>query len=105
MAIRETPGLLVADLDMDRLDYLRSRNYDEENLSPPEEGVEPLGCRPGQIWERDPGLYAELAQPHRYSLNYHYFEEGLDKWMEEYEAIYGGKYAGIQKKYGKLNPR
>ena len=99
----KTPGLLVADLDMERLAYLRSRNYDEENLSyPVEGGAEPMGCRPGQIWERDPGLYAELAQPHKYSFNYRYFEEDLDKWIEEYETIYGGKYAEIQKKYGKL---
>ena len=105
VAVRETPGLLVADLDMDRLDYLRSRNYDEENLSAPEGDVAPLGCRPGQIWERDPELYAELAQPHKYSLDYRYFEEDLDKWIEEYKTIYKGKYADIQKKYGKLNFR
>jgi len=102
VAVRETPGLLVADLDMDRLDYLRSRNYDEENLSAPEGDIEPLGCRPGQIWERNPELYAELAQPHRYSVDYRYFDKGLDKWIEEYETIYSGKYAEIQKKYGKL---
>ena len=103
IATRETQGLLVADLDMERLAYLRSRNYDEENLSKPGEGVEPtLGCRPGQIWERDPKLYSELVQPHRYSFNYNYFDENLDKWTEGYEKIYGGKYAGIQKKYGKL---
>ncbi len=108
VAIRETPGMLVADLDMERLDYLRGRNYDEENLSHPEESdaVEPTGCRPGQIWERRPEIYAELAQPHRYSFNYHYFEEGhLDKWIDEYEKIYGGKYGAIQKKYGKLKFR
>lgn len=102
IATRETPGLLVTDLDMERLAYLRSRNYDEENLSQPAEGTEPLGCRPGQIWERDPRLYSELAQPHRYYFNYNYFDESLDKWIEEYETIYGGKYAEIQKKYGKL---
>jgi len=103
VARRETPGLLVADLDMERLAYLRSRNYDEENLSQPVTGIEPMGCRPGQIWERDPKLYSELVQPHRYSFNYKYFDESLDKWTEGYETIYGGKYAGIQKKYGKLH--
>jgi len=43
-----------------------------------------------------------LVQPHKYSFNYKYFDESLDKWTEEYEKIYGGKYAEIQKKYGKL---
>ncbi len=105
VASRDTPGLLVADLDMERLAYLRNRNYDEENLSHPPEGVEPMGCRPGQIWERDPKLYSELAQPHRYSFNYHYFEESLDKWIEQYDTIYRGKYTGLQKKYGKLQFR
>ena len=106
IASRETPGLLVADLDMERLAYLRSRNYDEEVLSQPGEGgPEPIGCRPGQIWERSPELYAELTQPHKYSFNYRYFDESLDKWIEEYEKIYGGKYAEIQKKYGKLQFR
>ncbi|MFC1916345.1 carbon-nitrogen hydrolase family protein [Chloroflexota bacterium] len=103
IATRETPGLLVADLDMERLAYLRSRNFDEENQSQPKEGFELLGCRPGQIWERDPNLYSELAQPHRYSFNYYYFDQYLDKWIEEYETIYGGKYAKIQKEYGKLH--
>ncbi|MFX0203006.1 MAG: hypothetical protein ACFFCW_43435, partial [Candidatus Hodarchaeota archaeon] len=63
---------------------------------------EPLGCRPGQIWERDPTVYAELAQPHKYSYNYYYFNDNLDKWIEQYETIYGGKYAEIQRRYGKL---
>lgn len=104
IATRETPGILVAELDMDRLSDLRSRLQDEENLSRPEEGVEPIrGCRSAQIYERDPSLYSELAQPHKYSFNYHYFENGLDKWTEEYERVYGGKYAEIQKKYGKLH--
>ena len=104
IANRETPGILVANLDMKRLAYLRSRNYDEENLSRPEEGevFEPLGCRPGQIWERNPKLYSELAKPHKYSYDYRYFADKLDKWIEDYDKIYGGKYAEIQKKYGKL---
>ncbi|MFC2001030.1 carbon-nitrogen hydrolase family protein [Chloroflexota bacterium] len=103
IASRETPGLLVADLDLARLDYLRSRNQDEEGLSIPEEGgPEPIGCRAGQTWERRPEIYTELTRPHKYAFNYDYFEESLDKWIEEYEKIYGGKYAEIQKKYGKL---
>jgi len=103
VATRETPGILVAELDMERLAYLRSRNYDEENLSCPTKEIEPLGCRPGQIWERNPKLYSELAQPHRFSFNYRYFDESLDEWIEEYAKIYGGKYTDIQKRQGKLH--
>ncbi|MDY6764837.1 MAG: nitrilase-related carbon-nitrogen hydrolase, partial [Halobacteria archaeon] len=33
VGLREEPGVLVTEIDMDRLDYLRTRNYDEENLS------------------------------------------------------------------------
>ena len=104
VANRETPGLLVTDLDMERLAYLRSRNYDEENLSsPPEVAVfEPLGCRPGQICERNPQLFSELSQPHKFSYDYNYYNESLDKWTADYDRIYGGKYSDIQKKYGKL---
>lgn len=101
LATRDTPGLLVADLDMDRLHYLRSRNFDEENLSKPDEpNAKPLGCRPGQIWERNPELYRRLSEPSRYSYNYQYWREGLDKWVEDYERIYAGDYARVLKKYG-----
>lgn len=85
----DTPGVLVADLDMDRLRYLRSRNYDEENLSKPEDpNLKPIGCRPGQIWERRPELYKRLSEPSKYSFNYLYWREGLDEWLEEYNRIY-----------------
>jgi|GEM_PF-1181240 len=102
---RETPGVLVADLDMERLAYLRSRNYDEENLSRPEEGrvFEPMGTRPGQIWERNPKLYKDLTKPHKYSYDYRYFDKSLDKWLDDYDKIYGKDYRQrILKKYGKL---
>jgi len=104
VAHTEEPGVLIADLDMGRLEYIRSRNYDEENLSKPEDGkaFKPLGCRPGQIWERNPKLYEELTKPHKYSYNYHYFDEDLDAWIKEYDKIYGGKYRRILDKYGKL---
>jgi hypothetical protein len=87
---------------MDRLRYLRTRNFDEENLSVPEDpNWRPIGCRPWQIYERDPALYRELAEPSPYSYNYRYWEEGnLDGWLREYDRIYEGDYQRIMKKYG-----
>ena len=101
LGTRETPGLLVADLDMERLRYLRSRNFDEENLSTPEDPNEkPLGCRPGQIWERNPAHYQRLSEPSPYSYDYQYWREGLDEWTKEYDRIYAGDYARVLKKSG-----
>jgi len=99
---RSEPGVLITDLDMERLRYLRTRNFDEENLSVPDDpNWRPIGCRPGQIYERDPALYRELAEPSPYSLNYRYWEEGsLDGWQREYDRIYEGDYQRILKKYG-----
>ena len=96
------PGVLVHDLDMERLRYLRTRNYDEENLSKPDDpDWRPIGCRPGQIFERYPALYKELAEPSEYSFDYEYWREGdLDAWLPEYDRIYQGDYKRILKKYG-----
>lgn len=99
VASRDEPGVLIADLDMDRLAYLRGMLYDEQNLSVPEEGAEPIGCRPGQIWERRPELYAELAQPHQYSFDYNYHERDLDAWIDEYDRIYGGRYRALRERH------
>ncbi len=97
------PGLLITDLDMDRLRYLRTRNMDEENLSKPDDpDWQYIGCRPGQIWERNPALYKELAEPSRYSFDYEYWREGdMDAWITEYDRIYEGDYQRILKKAGK----
>ncbi|MCC7484695.1 MAG: carbon-nitrogen hydrolase family protein [Burkholderiales bacterium] len=99
---RSEPGVLLVDLDMDRLRYLRTRNFDEENLSVPEDpDWRPIGCRPGQIYERDPALYRELAEPSPYSYDYRYWEEGsLDGWLREYDRIYQGDYRRILEHYG-----
>ena len=99
-AASEKEGVLAVTLDLDRLRWLRSRNYDEENLGPPSRDARPLGCRPGQIWERDPALFRELAEPHRYSFNYGYAREGLDAWEKEYEWIYEGRYREIRDRRG-----
>ena len=100
--IRSEPGVLITDLDMDRLHYLRTRNFDEENLSVPDDpNWRPIGCRPGQIYERDPSLYKELCEPSPYSLDYEYWRNGnLDGWIAEYDRIYEGDYKRILKQYG-----
>lgn len=96
VASLERPGVLAADLDMDRLRYLRSQNYDEENLSRSDDPArKPLGCRPGQLFERNPALYRKLTEPSPYSFNYHYWEKGLDTWQEDYARIYGEGYKRI----------
>jgi predicted amidohydrolase len=100
--LQEAPGVLTVDLDMERLRYLRTRNYDEENLSKPDDpNWRPIGCRPGQIYERYPALYKRLAEPSPYSYDYEYWREGdLDNWLPEYERIYQGDYKRILDKYG-----
>jgi hypothetical protein len=86
---------------MDRLRYLRTRNIDEEIMSVPEPGFRPIGCRPGQIYERDPSLYQELCEPTPYSIDYEYWRNGnLDGWLEDYDRIYEGDYKRILEKFG-----
>ncbi len=100
-AARNEPGVLVVDLDLDRLRYLRTRNFDEENLSRPDDPAwQPIGCRPGQIYERYPELYRELAEPSPYSYDYEYWRKDLDAWIAEYDRIYQGDYERVLKKYG-----
>ena len=63
-------------------------------------GTTPIGCRPGQIFERYPEIYKRLAEPSPYSYDYLYWREDLESWLKEYDRIYQGDYARILKKYG-----
>ncbi|MFC1491044.1 carbon-nitrogen hydrolase family protein [Nitrospinota bacterium] len=96
------PGVLVVDLDMARLRYLRKRNVDVENrsLPPREGGFRYIGTRPGQIWERRPELYKPLCEPSPYSFDYMYWEEDLDAWKKDYDRIYQGEYRAIEERFG-----
>lgn len=87
LAQRDDEGLLLADLDLDRLDKIRSRYYDEEMLSPPRSDEEVFGCRPGQSHDRRPEMYAELTQAQPDAFLYHYERRGLSTWRAEYEKI------------------
>ena len=90
LAQRDDAGLIVADLDLARLDAVRSRYYDEEILSPPRPGDEVYGCRPGQSHDRRPELYGELIRPQPDAFEYHYERRGLATWRAEYDKIKGG---------------
>ncbi len=90
LAQRDDPGLILADLDLARLQAVRSRYYDEEILSPPGPGDEVYGCRPGQSHDRRPELYGELTRPQADAFEYHYERRGLATWRTEYDKIKGG---------------
>ena len=106
VAVREEPGVMPVRLDMDRLDYLRHRNYDEQRLSSRlavDEDVPRVGTRAGQIWERRPEVFGELAEPSEYAFDYDYAERGLDAWLEEYDRIYrDGEHERMRERYGLL---
>src|SRR6266481_4116980 len=92
LAQRDDPGLILADLDLARLQAVRSRYYDEEILSPPGPGDEVYGCRPGQSHDRRPELYGELTRPQADAFEYHYERRGLATWRTEYDKIQGGNH-------------
>jgi predicted amidohydrolase len=87
LAQRDDAGLMIADLDLGRLDAVRSRYYDEEMLSPPAAGDPIFACRPGQSHDRRPELYGELTRPQPDAFEYHYERRGLSTWRAEYEKI------------------
>jgi predicted amidohydrolase len=70
------PGVLVADLDLDRLDWLRSRVVDDELLQPPESELsEPTSAaRCGQQADRRPELYGALVEPQKDAFDYFKFD-------------------------------
>lgn len=87
LAQRDDPGIAYADLDVSRLEQLRSRYYDEEVLSPPGTEDDVMWCRPGQSHDRRPELYGDLVAPQPDAFEYHYERRGLDTWRAEYEKI------------------
>jgi hypothetical protein len=87
LAQRDDPGIAIAELDMARLDAIRSRYYDEEILSAPDRDDEIFFCRPGQSHDRRPELYRELVRPQPDAFTYHYERRGLETWRAEYEKI------------------
>jgi predicted amidohydrolase len=78
-------GIAYADLDVARLDQLRSFYYDEEILSPPDSLEQLFHCRPGQCHDRRPELYGKLVEPQADAFRYNYHLDGLETFRAEYE--------------------
>lgn len=90
MIARSTrPGVLVADLDLDRLRWLRNRYVDQELLSPPPSSEEFQSCatRCGQVRDRRPELYGPLIEPQPGAFDFWYYRRGLETWNEEMERV------------------
>lgn len=78
------PGVLVADLDLDRLRWLRDRVVDQELMSPPcSDEFRACAARAGQVRDRRPELYGPLVEPQAGALNFWYCRHGLESWREE----------------------
>ncbi len=86
LGAREDPGLVTADLDMDRLRCLRTHFYDEEMLSSPEGEESVYKSRPGQNHDRRPEKYEDLVRPQPDAFDYRYMAKGTP-WRREYEKI------------------
>ncbi|NOY16594.1 MAG: hypothetical protein GXP23_06665, partial [Gammaproteobacteria bacterium] len=72
-------GILPADLDLDRLHWLRSRVVDNELLAPPSdaEGVPSSATRCGQSRDRRPNLYGPLIDSQLEAYDFYYFHRTL----------------------------
>lgn len=89
LAMAEGPGIMVATLNMERLNWLRTRYVEEELLAAPKDpdNFRPIKARPGQNHDRRPELYGLLAQPQADAFDYFYFRKGLDSWPENYQRV------------------
>ncbi len=87
VAASHDPGVIVGDLDMDRLRWFRTRYYEPEFFEEPNDAKPVTRCRPGQIHDRRPELYGPLVQPQEDAFNYLYYKDGLDAWRREYEKV------------------
>ncbi|MEE8449764.1 MAG: hypothetical protein V3S39_09050 [Thermodesulfobacteriota bacterium] len=65
LAIAEGQGILLANLNLDRLHWLRHGYLEQDWLGvPPDpDNFRPVKTRPGQVRLRRPEFYAELFQP------------------------------------------
>jgi len=76
LAESKEPGVLVADLDLDRLDWLRERT---QELSMPK----PYRSIPGMLKHRRPDLYASIAAPRENLYDFWYFEHRGDQAADD----------------------
>ena len=74
------PGVLVADLDLERLRWLRGRVVDAELLAPPSDEAAEAGpssaARCGQACDRRPDLYGPLVEPQPDAYDFFYLRRG-----------------------------
>ena len=80
-------GVLTAEFNLDRINEIRNRYFDEEILSAPKSEKDLFYNRPGQIYDRRPELYGILSQPMEQTFDYAYYEKGLDQYKNEYERV------------------
>lgn len=79
-------GIVYADLDMERIWYLRSKYEEEDDVCPiPPPGYRPMLTKCGIVRCRRPDFYRKLIEPQPDAFDYFYCQRGLDAWKEEYE--------------------
>ena len=81
IAESEGSGIIYGSLDLDRLTYIRSRCWhDEDFLDPPRDDV-PF-TDPAEQRDRRPELYQKLVEPQHDAFNFFYYEDGVKTWQE-----------------------
>jgi len=83
---RDDVGIIIADADLDRLEYLRTHFYDEVILSPFTNEEEVYKSRPGQNHDRRPEKYGDLVLPQKDAFDYTYMKKGKS-YKDEYSKI------------------
>jgi len=82
-----TAGVLIAEFDLDRINQIRNRYFDEEIMSAPKTEADLFYNRPGQVYDRRPELYGPLTEHRDESFDYYYFKRGLDAYKDEYIRV------------------
>jgi predicted amidohydrolase len=87
IALSHEPGVITADLDMERLDQKRSMYVDIAGDYYPNARELNFAPKAGTIHDRRPDFYHKLVEPQPDAFDYFYYRNGLDSWPEEYEKI------------------
>ena len=82
----QSAGIVYADLDMERIVYLRNKYEEEDDVCPvPPPGYQPMLGKCGIMRCRRPDFYNKLIEPQPDAFDYFYYRRGFDAWKEEYE--------------------
>lgn len=79
IATSEGAGITYATLDMERLESLRGRAWEDRDFQPPPKDLSqyrPILCQPGQNRDRRPELYSRLSEPQADAFNFLYYTNG-----------------------------